>query len=347
MTIFELLQELNPLVLTVEEQVRTRENDPTLSYPTYFPAQNVESVKLATITEVDSRLVSDRREWNADGRYIPTELPPAREWEMVPLEDWFAIDEHYIQLLGERFLGDTDRILAAAKARISDQVSNLTDSNIRANEWESIRAWVDGEIPVMNPQTGNTYTAPLNFDAARYNLDGTAWSDTNAFDQFVTWAQEAENFVGPISGARMRRDIALLIAASAPTIGANSIRMTLTQVQDYLSQSLGTEFMIWTDERVYHKFTGAGNTRTPQKVFPADTVAFVPSGGRIGNTYQAPIYRAEDISAASIPDSVDMNGQRIFYIAENAGKSLKVQAQANWLAIPSEQNVFIVNITQA
>lgn len=342
----QLQQELSPYELTVQEQARTAENDPTLSYPTYFPTRSVESVKLADITVVDARVIGDRREWNADGRHIPALTPPAHIYEMVPLEAYFGVGEREIQHLGERFGGNAELILRAAKARITDRVSSLTEANIWANEWESLRAWTEGEITIMNPQTGLVYLASLDFDPNRYVVDATPWDDTNAFNRLLLYAREAENFIGAIAGVRVRQDIALLIAESAPTIGANSVKMTLRDVQKYLSDSLGTDFMIWTDERAVNKFDGAGNDRTATKLFPEDTVAFVPSTGSIGYTGQAPIFRAEDISPATQPDSVDMNGQRIFYRAENFGKSLVVQAQANWLAIPNEQNVFIVNITQ-
>lgn len=347
MDIFDLIRrELSSQFLQEVARQVTAENDPTLTYPGYFPAISTPSVKLATITPVENAYISDRREWNADGRYIPTRLPAIKELEMVPLESWDAIDEREIQLLAEAAGGNADVIVRNAKISIGDRINALLQSNVWANEYESLQVWFTGEIPVLNPQTGASYVADVGIDSARYVTDTTPWTDTNAFDRLLVYAQEALETIGSVRGILVRNSIARKIANSAPEIGGNNIKMTLRQVGDYLSDSLGTPFEIRIDERARPKFTGAGTETVTTKLVPDDTVAFLPGDGRIGYTYQAPIYRAEDISAVSHPDSQDRDSQRVYQMPQNHGKSLKIQAQANWLAVPDERRVFVLNITQ-
>lgn len=347
MELLELIRQLSEYELTVQEQARTSENDPTLTYPVHFPIEPVGSVKLADIEIIDARVIGDRREWNADGRFIPADIPKARLFEMVPLEAWFAIGEREIQHLGERFNGNAQMIIDAAKARITQRVSSLTDANVWALEWESIRAWTEGKIVVMNPQTGLVYEVSMQIDAARYVTDTTAWTSSNAFDRLVLYAREARNVIGTIGGIRVREDIALKIAQSAPRLIVNETRMTLGQVERYLSEELGTQFRIVTDERAVKKFTGSGNNREMTKLFPENKVAFIPTGNVIGRSAAAPIFRAQDLTPISADEEIDVRGQRIFYNSLNSGKAVQVQAQWNVLALPTEQNVFVVNITQA
>lgn len=346
MELLQLIQQLSEYELTVQEQARTSENDPTLTYPVHFPIEPVDSVKLADIEILDARVIGDRREWNADGRFIPANVPKARLFEMVPLESWFAIGEREIQHLGERFNGNADQVFEAARAKITQRVSTLTTANIWALEYESLQSWANGEIVVMNPQTGLVYSASMQIDAGRYVTDTTAWTSSNAFDRLVLYAREARNVIGTIAGIRVREDIALKIAQSAPRLIVNEARMTLGQVERYLSEELGTQFSIISDERAVDKFDGAGQAVTKTKLWPENKVAFIPSGNNIGRSAAAPIFRAQDLTPVTADESIDERGQRIFYNSLNNGKSVQVQAQWNVLALPTEQNVFVVSITQ-
>lgn len=344
----ELIEQLNSYELTVREQARTQENDPTLQYPRFFPTNPVDSVKLADIEIVDLRLIADRREWNGDGRYIPTRKPKARLFEMVPLESWFAIGEREIQDLGERFGGDRQRIIEAARVSIPQRAQSLSSSIIWATEYESMLAWATGEIVVQNPETGKTYAASMQIDSSRYVTDATPWTSSNAFDRLVLYAREAMNHIGTISGVKVRQDIAIKIAQSAPRLLENETRMTLRQVNNYLSDELGTSFTIETDERIAEKFDGAGPQTSDVKLWPSNKVAFIPGNGTIGDLNAAPQFRAQDIpQVVANFEGFDQRGIRFYYSPMNNGKAIKVQAQANWLAIPNEQRVFVVDITQA
>lgn len=343
----ELIEQLSAFEITVREQARTAENDPTLQHPRFFVDNPVDSIKLADITIVDIRYIADRREWNADGRYIPAKTPKSREFEMVPLESHFSIGELEMQKLGERFNGNRQLIIEAAKASIPRRVEALSNSIIWAIEYESLLSWATNKIVVQNPQTGKVYEASMQVDAERYVTDGTPWTDSNAFDRLLNYAREATDQIGPVQGVKVRQDIALKIQKSAPRLINTDVRMTLRNVNDYLSDELGTSFTIETDERIVERFKGAGIDTEKTKLWPSNKVAFIPTGSRIGEINRAPQYRAQDIpQVVASFDGFDNRGIRVYYEPENMGKTLKVQAQANWLAIPDEQQTFVVNIEQ-
>lgn len=343
-----LIQLLSAVELTVREQARTPENDPTLTWPIHFPSADVDSVDLASIEVLDVRVIGDRREWNADGRYIPAEVPPAREFSMVPLEQYFTIAEYEMQKLGERFNGNRQLIIDAARASIPRRVESLTTANVFAVEYESIRAWIENKIVVRNPQTNQTYEASMQIDANRYVTDATAWSATNAYDRLIYLAEQAVDSIGSVGGVRLRRNLASLIQQSAPRLTTSEVRMTMRDVQDRISDELGTEFTIIVDERAVDKFDGAGNAKTKTKLFPELKLGFFPTGFQIGDTNRAPQFRAQDLpQVVSNFEGFDPRGQRIFYSPKNNGKSLKVEAQWNVLSIPREQNVFVGTVTLA
>lgn len=347
MELQELIEALSSWELTVREQARTAENDPTMTHPLHFPDNEVDSVKLADITIVDVRYIGDRREWNADGRLIPAKKPAFREFEMVPLEQYFVIGEREMQELGERFNGNKELIIEAAKASIPRRIESLTNANIWATEYESLRAWAENKIVVMNPQTGKVYEASMQVDTDRYITDATTWTDSNAYDRFLKYAEEALEYIGAVGGARVRRTTASLIQKSAPRLTTSAVRMTMTEINQRLSDELGTEFEIIVDERAAEKFDGAGQATTMTKLWPQDVIGFFPPGYQVGDLNKAPQFRAGDLpQVVANFEGFDQRGQRIYFEPQNSGKALKVQAQANWLPIPREQRTFVVNITR-
>lgn len=344
----ELIEQLSSFEITVREQARTSENMTVLQYPRFFRDNPVDSVKLADITIQDVRFISDRREWNADGRYIPAKTPKARMFEMVPLESYFVIGEREMQDLGERFNGNRQLIIDSAKASIPRRVESLTNSIIWSIEYESLLSWATGKIIVTNPQTGKVYEASMQIGSDHYVTDATPWSDSNAFDRILNYAREAVDLIGPVQGVLVRQDLALLIQKSAPRMIAGDVRMTLRNVNDYLSDELGTGFTIETFENTVEKFDGAGVDTSKVKLWPSGKVAFIPQGSRIGEINMAPQFRAHDIpQVVSEFEGFDQRGIRVYYEKMNSGKALKVQAQANWLGIPDENQVFVVNVTKA
>lgn len=337
-----LIEQLSSWEITVTEQARTEENIPELQWNSFFPERDVRSVRLADVTVVDLRYISDRREWNADGRLIPAKVPGVREFEMVPMESYFRIDEREMQFLFEQNGGQMDLVVQSAKADIESRSSSLYDSILWGLEYEAFQGWANNEFIVQNPQTGKSYVASMQVDSTRYVTAGTPWTDENAYDLFLESAYKAWEKVGTIQGAKMRRSTAFNIMKSAPRLTTSKVRMTLREINERLSDELGTQFTIDIDERVVERFDGAGVETTPTKIWPAGKVGFIPAGGQIGNMLKAPQVRSQMLPQVA-SEFVDRNGIILYFDKENNGKSLKVQAQANWMAIPNEQKVYVVD----
>lgn len=342
MEILELLEQISAFELTVTEQARTEENLPELRWDTYFPGRNVNSVKLGEVTIVETREIGDRREWNADGRFIPGKKPKVRELEMVPMETWFQIGEREMQELAESTMGNPELMMQAAKASIPQRTSNIVDAILRGLEYESFQAWANGKIVAMNPQTGTTYEASLQIDSSRYLTAGSAWTDSNAYDNLIEFLTDAETEIGSFEGVYLRRAEFTKIQKSAPRLTTNEVRMTPQEISDRISQEFAQDFRFVIDERTVQRFTGAGNTTAATKIWPAGKVAAIPSGSTVGSMLQAPQYRAQMIDSVA-EEFIDRNGIFVYPTSINDGKVLKVQAQANWMPFPDEQKIYVID----
>lgn len=342
MEIQELLNSIDAIELTVTEQARTEENLPELRWDRYFPSSDVSSVKLANVTIVETREIADRREWNADGRYIPAKKPKVTDMEMVPMEAWFQIGERELQDLAEATMGNKELMVQAAKSSIPQRTENIVNSIFRGLEYETFQAWANGQIVVQNPQTGKTYVATLQIDSSRYITAGSAWTTSNAYDNLIEFLTDAEQTIGAFSGVYLRRAEFAKIQQAAPRLTTNEVRMTPNEIEDRISQEFGQEFNFIIDERTFDKFDGSGNSTTPTKVWPSGKIAAIPASGQVGNMLRAPQYRAQMLDAIS-DGFVERNGVMVYPESVNNGKGLKIQAQANWMPFPNEQNIYVVD----
>lgn len=343
-SIFSVFNSLQAAIITVRQQARTRENLPDLMALTLFPRNNVNSTKLSEITEVDYRFVADRRPWDAKGRNIPLKAPDLKDVTIEPIEAFFRIDEREMNDLYNSLNANQQLIQDAIRSRIPQRTSTIVDAVYRRLEVDAYAAWANGEIVVMNPETGDSYTVSLQMDANRY-VTPAAWTGGeagNAYANFLEQCYEAQDAIGSVRGAVMRHTTALAIQQSAPKIGGNSVRMTRKEVADRISQELGVEFTIMVEERTQEVFDDGGTATTKTKLWPTGKIGFMPSTGVIGNTYAAPVYRAQDLAQIA-GDKLDIRGVSVFFDEKNNGKSLVVEAQANWLPMPNEQNVYVVD----
>lgn len=113
--------ELSNEALTVRAQTLPINDQGRLLWDIFFPRNDVDSVKLATLTTTDFRPVSDRREWNQRGRLVDDRTPTAEQWEMVPIESYFMIGEREMQDLMERTLGNEALFQEIVATQIPDQ----------------------------------------------------------------------------------------------------------------------------------------------------------------------------------------------------------------------------------
>lgn len=344
------LEEINGLgsaPLTVQSQALPFEEQDRFTFPVFFPFDDVNSVKVATLTTVDKRYVADFREWNQRGRFIPVHLPSVEELEMVPIESYDKIGEREIQELRERTLGTNAEIYRAQIAEsVPDRVNTLTLANWRRVEMAAMEAWSKGTITVMNPATGTTYVLSLNF-GSRIATAGTAWDvATSAYDEFITWAEDGEQQVGAFSGAVTTRKVLKAIQDDAPNPvpGASTVRVGLDALEGFIADQLGmASFTFFIMEHSYDTFDDAGTAHTRTKVWPAGYISLVNEGVSVGSTKRAPVARAMDL-AETFPDAkIDIRGMVVFYETEGNGRVAVLECQANHLPLPQKEKVWSIN----
>lgn len=338
--------------LTVLAQAIDPLDQPDLLWGLFFPQRPVESITLSHM-ELPAvvRYVSDRREWNAKGRYIPYDVPSMEQMEMVPIESWFKLGELEMQRLRERFSGNANAALAAMQNQLPDRVRQLALANLRRIEMDAFKAWSTGTIIARNSVTGTAETFSFGFDAGRYQTAGVAWtggSSGTAYANLLAWVQDAIDAGISVSGVMLRTSTLEAVRASAPNpfygFQSNaSVPATLTQVEQLIQDYLGTQFKFYRNERTVDAFATGAPTVTNTKLWAAQTIAIVPQGDAVGYTAFAPVARAFDL-AAQLPEAkIDVNGQGVFLEESNNGKDLTVECQVNAMPIPVETQMWVIN----
>lgn len=342
--LFQLLKGVNEIdatTLTVREQARLQDNLPDLRWDVFFPRTNADSIRIAELRTLDLRPVADRRPWNGRGRYIPIETPNLALIEMLPIEAYSNYDEYTMQRLLQQNGQDIELMLRAAAVRIPERSDVLADAAYRRVEVDAFEGWRTGTILARDPESEQAITLSLGFDAARY-VTPTAWTTTTAYEEFLAHAFEATNFFGSVRGAILRRSTLNAIQESAP-VGTSGYRPTIADLQQRITDELGTEFAFRVEERTQQVFTTSGNTRVQTKVWNGTEVGFIPGNIQIGQTHFAPVVRAQ-MMALELPQSyVDVRGVTLFYVESNDSKSLTLEAQLNALPLPVEDNVYVVS----
>lgn len=341
-------EELSPVALTVRAQTVDPTDDGRLLWDGFMPRRNVDQTKLSSLTSLDVRITSDRREWNQRGRYIPLVTPPGRELEWVPIEGYFRLEEKEINDLMNEVRGNQALFRQVVGVRIPERTEQLARANWRRLEVDVFQAWANGQIVSMNPQTGATTTVSYGFDAGRYQTAGTAWDDAgvNAYEEFLSWLEDAIETVGPIQGAMMRIATRNAIVADAPNPmpGAQvGLRATIPQVEQRISDELGIPFRFFINENTVDVFTDGGVARTRTKVWPDQKVAAVPQGLAVGSTAFAPVLRAYEISNQAPDAGVDLRGITIYHDVQNTGRELLIEGQVNPMPDPDEQKMFVID----
>lgn len=351
MAIFSWLereQELSPAALTLRAQTIPPNDTGELRWDLFFPRNDVDSVKIREVYDLDLRRTSDRREWNARGRKFDFGVPERVDWEMVPIEGYFDIGEREMQALTEQALGNQALIRELIMADVPSRVDEVARGNLRRIEFDAFEAWALGQITAMNPATGATTTLSLGFDAARYQTAGTAWSDgaVNAYDELLSFLEDALEEIGSLSGTMLRLATLRTIQEDASgSLDTTASRVSRAAVEDAISDEFGTPFTFFVNEDSHDVYDDAGVAVTRTKVWPSDVVAAVPAGGVVGGTHFAPVARGWEISQAEPEAEIDVRGQTAWLETSNGGRHLTGEVQVNALPLPNEQRVFVIDTT--
>lgn len=339
--ILSRMERLSPANLTVREQARLAENPNDLRWRAIFPRIEAPSIKISEITATDFRPIGGRREWNAQGREIIEVLGPIINAEMVPINPTHHIDERQMQRLRERAQGVGQLIDAGIVKDVDQWATALADAADRQIEADAFQAWYMNQITVMDPKRGGTVTVSAGISGARYVAAATTLAAApNAYNNFLTYLQDAQSMMGSVGAVRLRMGLLREIVADTPN-GVGGTGSTRSGLQEWLDREGFGGVQIVVDERTYHSFTDGGSAYTTAYYVPANRMAFQPANGVVGNTHFAPVTRAYDYipgagATRNINDFVVMHGEK------NDGKTLLVEAQANALPLPVEQFVYVV-----
>ena len=346
-TWMEAAEDLTSVALTVRAQAVDPTDQGRLLWDQFMPRRNVDQTKLGSLTSQDIRIVSDRREWNTRGRYIPLYTPPTKELEWIPIEGYFKMEEKEINDILNEVRGNEALFRQVVGDRIPSRTEMLAMANWRRLEMEVFSAWANGTITYMNPQTGVTTTLDYGFDANRYTTAGTAWDvAANAYNEFLAWCQTAYETIGSFQGAMMRLATRNEIVADAPNPmpGATAaLTPTVSQVEQRIQDELGLPFRFYINENSFDVFNDGGTAKTRTKVWPAQMVAAVPAGATIGSTAFAPVRRAYDLSAQVPGAGIDIRGITVYHEAANGGRELTVEGQFNPMPDPDEQQLYVID----
>jgi hypothetical protein len=343
------MEDLTAASLTLRAQTIDPDDVDQLVHDVFFPRRDVDSISFAEINDVDFRPVSDRREWNQRGRVIPLKTPPSREFEMVPIESTFKLEEYEIQRLLERTLGNESLFQQIVGASIPDRVDKLVEANFRRMEIEAMEAWALGQVTAMNPQTGTTQVLDYGYDTNRYTTAATAWNDTgvNAYDELLSWLETGLEYVGGFSGIVLRLATYKEIQKDAPNSfipdSALGIQVTRAQLESRIQEDLGQPFRFYILEHSMDIFDDGGLAYTRTKVWPAQYVAMVPPGTSVGNMSYAPVSRAMELARQVPGAGVNIRGNTVYYDEAGAGRDLTIECQVNAMPVPNEQNVWVID----
>ena len=349
---FESILEGGPLtqsaITTVREQARLNNLDvDTFSvWQQFFPPVSVNSIKINEMRVPDNRFVADRREFDADGRKIPVRTPTRVDMEMIPISTYFDYGERDLQLLGESRGADIDRVIQEIGVEIPARVTAHVDAVMRRVEMDTHQVWQTGEIMVRNPDTGSASTVSFEFDAQRYVTDDFSGGN-NAYDKLLNHIRIAQRRVqGGVAGALMTQAIRDKVLQDAPT-DINGNQIGLQGVQELIQREVSQDFqLIVADYSTAEVFDGQNESGTTNRPYYTDgRLTFLPRGGQVGRMAGAPIIRAAQLNSVDTggQTQVDIRNVAVFYQVQESGKYMKVETQLNWLPVPFEEFVYVVD----
>jgi hypothetical protein len=321
---------------TVSAQAVLPSDAGNLLWPTFFPRQNVRSVKIGEITIGTFRPVASRREWNGPGRAIPVRTPSTTDLEIIPVEAYFTLGEKEEQELIEATDNNEALMLNRMAADLPGRTDGLAEADLRRIEVDALGLWTTGNVVQDDPHTGRTYITSFGFPAGKMQTAGTAWTTSTAYANFMSWLADTPFAVG---GVALRQATYNAIEAGAPNL-LNGYRPTRRDVEQRITDVLGRAFTFLTVEDTLDLPVDGGIDFTNTKKWGVGRIAAIPADGIVGRTAFAPVARAAELSRNFPQARVDRNGVAVFYHALNEGKGAKVSAQVNALSIPDENKLW-------
>lgn len=343
----ETAKGLSSAALTVRAQTLPADNDGTLLYPLFFPRQNVDSMDLNEILELDDRPTASRREWDAPEKRLELELPETREISMVPLGADDLIGEKELDKIDSNTNGNETVFQEIVGVKIPARGMRLAKACLNQLEVDCFEVWATGKLTQHDPQSERVYIVDYGIDADRIQAAGTPWAAAaNSYNEFIAWLKDAKLAVGGLEGVMATGDVFDDIIADAPT-GNDGVRLTGANLNQRIKDDAMIPRFAWfehngaVDADVYEN----GRRRKRRvNVFPSRRLVAVPLGGTVGKAAHAPVRRARQLSNLLPEAEIDIRGVTVFHFGENDDKALKIVSQLNAFPVTNDGKVFSINV---
>lgn len=333
--------------LTVMAQRLPANNDGTLLYPFFFPRQNVDSMDLNEILELDDRPTAARREWDGPEKRILLELPDTKEISMTPLGADDLIGEKELDKIEQGAAGNEQVFQAVIGAKIPARGLRLAEACLNQLEIDCFELWGTGKVTQQDPQSGRTFEIDYQIESGRIQSVITPWTAAaNSYNEFIAWLKDAKQAVGGLEGVMASPDVFDDIIADAPT-GNDGVRLTGANLVNRIKDDAMIPRFAWFEHNGQLDVDVYENGRRFKRrtnVFPARTLVAVPLGGTVGKAAHAPVRRARHLSNLLPEAKIDIRGVTIFHFGENDDKALKIVSQLNAFPVTNEGKHFSINI---
>lgn len=343
---------LTSQALTVRAQTLPADNAGELIWDAFMPRIPVRSTKIRNIlTQQEIRYTADRREFNARGRLIPFDTVGTEMIKITPIESYFKLEEEEMQELEEMTTENEALFREIIRASIPERVDSLVRANWRRVEMDVFRSWTTGQITVRNPQLGHlAQTFSYGIAAGHYLTAATQWTDVslNAYDELLKWIDAGEKVVGLMQGAAMRRatynELLKDASAALSMAGFPMIRLTQRQFEDRISEERGRPFQFFLIDNTIKEFADGGTDNlTETNLWPAATIAAVPSQGAPGFVADAPVGRAYELARIAPEAKISRNGMSVYCEVAGNGRELTCEAQGNLMPILNEEKIYVTS----
>ena len=330
---------LSAAEMTIRAQALRNENPDRLRWSVFYAQDEADNMQLREFGRADFAFVTERRPYNTQGLELPEKFGELKHMLFLPIQIKKTIDEEEIQMLNVPT--DNERmVLELMEKRIPDRVDKMVLADERRLEVDGFHAWATGNIKAKNYQTKQVALVSYGFASERYQSATTPWSDStvNSLAELIAWLRDARSLVGTVVRVYMDGYTLQVLLDDAPT-DANDLPLAQGELEQYVSAKSGREVRFAVDDQEFETDLEGGKVRR----WPVGKVAAVPEGFRIGQMRFAPVSRASDLIDQVDSDEIEQRDVTVFYVTNDDGTQLQIQAQLNAYPAPRENDIAVMD----
>jgi len=326
--------------MTIRAQALRNENPERLRWDVFYAQAEADNMMLSEYERADFAFVAERRPYNTQGLEMPEKFGELKHMLFLPIQLKKTIDEEEIQTLNVP-TDEEEMVLNLMEKRLPDRVDKLVLADERRAEIDAFHAWATGTIKAKNYRTKDVALVSYGFAPERYQTAATPWSDSgvDSFSELVAWLRDARSLVGATTAVYMDGYTLQVLIDDAPD-DDRGLPLGQGELEQLVSSKSGREISFVVDDQEFDTDLSGGTVRR----WPVGKVAAVPEGFTLGQMRFAPVSRASDlIGEASDPASIEQRDVTVFYVGNNDGTQLQIQAQLNAYPAPRENDMAVID----